>query len=356
MPGTKWGIQCNSRLLLYKNYILPKIVYGEELFDKGQITTLEKLQKFQNRALNVVSNTRKSLPIAARHQICQVAPLFIRRQANILNLYNRLSYNKENPANTIFTDTYNNTTHRRNRNKIKTTFVENVKQLRRDHNLQPYTVNSMPKPIEHWALNLIEVDTSLTELIDAQDISHNKMTIVYQHLRTHYPNHTHIYCDGSKNKQTGQTGIGIYDMNNNQQHKIKLNTHLNVDTIELAAASYSSKYINSALTTCNSVIISDSLHTCNKLKRYNNSEERIDLINVIHKFAHNIKINNGSLAILWVPAHINLIGHDIADRLAKEATRTQNTQTHDIGYSVSELNPIRAGGGQNLPSPRPFRE
>ena len=85
----------------------------------------------------------------------------------------------------------------------------------------------------------------------------------------------------------------------------------------------------------NSLILTDSLRTCRRLGEYNDSDPRLDLIQVIHRFAHNIKIYNGSLTIMWVPAHIGLTGHDIADNLAKEGTLSPNFQ--DIGYSAKEM-------------------
>ena len=106
----------------------------------------------------------------------------------------------------------------------------------------------------------------------------------------------------------------------------------------MAAASYSAKYANSQLLSCHSIIISDSLHTCRKLERYSDSDPRLDLIQAIHKFCHNIIINHGSLTILWVPAHIDLEGHDTADQLAKEGMNSD--QTHNIGHSLKELKPI----------------
>ena len=44
------------------------------------------------------------------------------------------------------------------------------------------------------------------------------------------------------------------------------------------------------------------------------------------------------MTILWVPAHINFYGHDIADMLAKEGT--ESPQIYNIKYSVQELKDI----------------
>ena len=335
--GASWGVKCNTRLLLYKNYILPKTVYGEEFFDKGSLTSLNKLQKFQNKTLTIISNTRKSLPIAARHYLCQLPTLEIRRKIKILHLHNRLQYNQENPTNTIFTDRYDNTTHYRNKNKIKPTFVESTRTLIQENSLTQFKVNSMPKPIEYWALKLIEVDTSIVKLINEYNnpTVNDKLDIVLNHLRLKYANHYHIYCDGAKNRDTGHTGIGIYDITNNITYNAKLNTHLHIDNVELAAASFSAKYINQNMPNSNSLILSDSLSACRRLSEYSDTDPRLDLVNVIHRFAHNSKIRNGSITILWIPAHINLTGHDIADRLAKEGTHSRNFK--DLGYSTKEL-------------------
>ena len=121
ISGSSWGIKCSTKKLLYNNYILPKVVYGEEFFAKASVTSLQKLQKFQNKTLSLITNTRKSLPVAARHLLCQIPPLDIRRNTNILHLHNRLQYNTENPANKIFNDNYLNTTNNTYKHKIKKT-------------------------------------------------------------------------------------------------------------------------------------------------------------------------------------------------------------------------------------------
>ena len=192
----------------------------------------------------------------------------------------------------------------------------------------------MSKQIEHWALNLINVDLSLI-VTCSQLNKQEKLQAVREHLRTNYANHMHIFTDGAKNIHTGHTGIGIFDIANNTQYKAKLNNHIDINSVELAAASYSSKYINTYLIDSHSLIISDSLHTCKKLKNYSDTEQRLDLIHAIHRFAHNIMINGGSLTILWVPSHIDLPGHDKADKLAKEGM--QSNIYHDINYSINEL-------------------
>ena len=342
ISGSTWGLHCSSRLLLYKNYILPKLVYGEEFFDKASITSLEKLQKFQNKALSVVSNTRKSLPIAARHYLCQLPPLAIRRKFKAIHLYNRLQYNKENPTNTIFTDAYQNTTHYRNKNKIKVTFTESIRKLLNDNNLQAFKVNSLPKPIEYWAIKGIKVDTTLSHLINHNTPKTEKLHHVIHHLRTKYANYTHVYCDGAKNRFSGQTGIGFYDISNDKEYKARLNPHLKIESVEVAAVSYSTKYVNDYLSSDNCLILSDSLNACKHLNEYCDTNHRLDIINSIHRLSHNIKIHHGTVTILWIPAHIDLAGHDRADQLAKEGMNCNNV--HNINYSIDELKIIIESG------------
>ena len=182
---------------------------------------------------------------------------------------------------------------------------------------------------------MINVDISLIEKVSN---TNNKLNIVLEHLRNHYSNHIHIYCDGAKNRHTGATGFGFYDITNNNQYKAKTNTHLDIDSVELAAVSYSTKFVNSNYTNRHSLIITDSLRTCRRLKTYSDNDSRLDLISAIHKFSHNVHINNGSLSILWIPSHIGLYGHDQADKLAKEGINCNNY--HDIYHDMKEIKRI----------------
>ena len=61
--GRKWGLRTKDKILLYKNFIRPKFLYACEIWDQGDKASLEKLDKIQNKALRIITNTPNSTSI-----------------------------------------------------------------------------------------------------------------------------------------------------------------------------------------------------------------------------------------------------------------------------------------------------
>ena len=75
--------------------------YGEEFFDKGGVSYLEKLDLIQNEALRLQTKI-KTVPLqASMEALTEIIPLKIRRKDTILNLYGRFKY-INNPPNEIY--------------------------------------------------------------------------------------------------------------------------------------------------------------------------------------------------------------------------------------------------------------
>ena len=80
MSEKNWGINSKQKMWIYKNYVLPKMTYGEELFDLAPKKYLNLLDKIQTQALRNISGLRKSTKKELLHIITKIDQLHIRRK------------------------------------------------------------------------------------------------------------------------------------------------------------------------------------------------------------------------------------------------------------------------------------
>lgn len=79
----KSPINTEIKSYIYKTYILPIILYASPIWSLTPNYNLEKIQKFQNKVLRTITNSRKRTPNFTIHQLTQIQP--IKTQIEIIN-------------------------------------------------------------------------------------------------------------------------------------------------------------------------------------------------------------------------------------------------------------------------------
>ena len=102
--GKTWGAKSSVKRLIYKNLILPKMTYGEEFYDQGYKTQLDKLQKIQNSALRMIVNVPQCTGNLAMSVLTKTAPLAVRRTERKAKLWARIMHNSGNIARETYKD------------------------------------------------------------------------------------------------------------------------------------------------------------------------------------------------------------------------------------------------------------
>ncbi|XP_055598555.1 uncharacterized protein LOC129748100 [Uranotaenia lowii] len=122
--------------------------------------------------------------------------------------------------------------------------------------------------------------------------------------------HSHrVYTDASKMGE--RCGIGIYLESTKRKIALTLNTETCIMTAELIAIYTATQEIKQSQMS-KSVIITDSLSSCTLLQNNLNLTNRSKIIDDILKACKELNIQ-----IQWIPSHIDILGNDIADELAK---------------------------------------
>ena len=86
VAGKTWGFNPKIKLLLLKNFIIPRMCYGEEIYHTGNKGKLYNLDLLQNAAMRLVAGLPKSTHIKNLERMTDMMPLHNRREMNLIKL------------------------------------------------------------------------------------------------------------------------------------------------------------------------------------------------------------------------------------------------------------------------------
>ena len=342
MCGKKWGLSARHRKLLYTNFILPKITYGEEIYNMAPDSYLKSLDYIQNQALRLISRNLKKTNIEVLHIINQIEPLRIRRAKKQVHLYTRFCQNPDNPASEIYTETRPLFSANLNRLGHKTDkFIDSTLKYNNICKIKKSSVATRPQPIPRWALKDIKIDINLKNHIDKKNTPRRLMKQVTEnYIENTYWDGRKVYTDASK--QNEKLGIGIFEEDTNKKQNFRLNDNLSITTGELVAVRKVLENEISKNTEHESplVICTDSLGACKALVsgKYTN-KARPDIIVDILNLNNNLKMKGLEIKIVWIPSHVDILGNEIADQQANEG-RSKEEIDIDVKLGYSEIKQV----------------
>ena len=101
LRGTDFGSDKNSLLLLYKSLIRPKLDYGAIVYSCASTSALKMLDNIQRKALAIALRALPSTPSVYLELEAEVEPLTLRREAQQVKYWARISSRPCNPENAI---------------------------------------------------------------------------------------------------------------------------------------------------------------------------------------------------------------------------------------------------------------
>ena len=211
----------------------------------------------------------------------------------------------------------------------------------------------------------IQIDTSLTKQINKQRDNEVYMKQVsLEHLSDKYPTHIKVYTDGSKiPDQTSdeKVGIGIYSSESQLNIRIskRISNNTAIATAELKAIHIALHKIKqlTEMELCpysaGVVICTDSLSAAQALK--STKASRPDIVQQIIRLSQHIKSSfNIDVTLLWIPSHVDIVGNEKADLLAKKALNSPEVNVI-IGLGKTELISL-IGKRQNIKTNREWQD
>ena len=186
-----------------------------------------------------------------------------------------------------------------------------------------------------WTLNKMKIDLTLKDKIKKKEMSTKEMKdITLKHIEEHYADHNHIYTDGSKEKE--RVGCGIYNEGLNKGSYARISNHCSILTAELQAIN---EAVNETLrdgTYSKSVILTDSQSAALLLETPEENNSRFDIAQQILISHEKLVKKNREITILWIPAHCDIPGNDMADTLANNG-RKQKKVSINTKLDPSEI-------------------
>jgi len=173
---------------------------------------------------------------------------------------------------------------------------------------------------------------------------------LFSEMIANYPNHLKIYCDGSVRE--GRTGFGVWSSEFVLIGRLQDGT--SVLTAEMMAIFTAISRIENS--SGDFIILTDSLSSVEMIGNL----ERKDSALAVKIRSALAKDPSQNIHIEWIPSHVQIIGNERADNLAKEATNLpqvtiMNYELADV-YKIVQLHTAKKWQRQWDSSTEAFRE
>jgi ribonuclease HI len=330
LSGMDWG--CSSKVLrtTYISTIRPILEYSSSIWSHCSESNIKKLEKLQSKASKIILGATSSSKNDDITKEAKLTPLSYRFKYNLCRLINKAKCS--------------NASHITRENILK---YENKTRLKRSSPMQLYTeiatkdlfANMLflqePK-MKSIKPNNLHIKTNLTNHVTKR-MSAQKLKYEGENTINQYKNKNlnEIYTDGSSDTTLQSGGIGIFSYNLNGTEtklalsggKIASNYTCELRAIKLALQ----MYITSTEKGKGIVIFSDSKASLDSINNGNKHHE----IEIIFHLINEMKQQNLNCYLQWIPAHVGILGNEIADQLAKEGRNKE--QKHILTYQDANI-------------------
>lgn len=336
VQANNFGMGTETLIMLYKSLLRSILDYGCQVFNSASNSLKLKLDKIQYKGLRIALGALTSTPVENLLVEAGEKPLQIRRDEFSLKYYARCSQNQKNPAKETLEDCVE---YRAKSQKWKNDTIPFGYRVRKELTLNKLDkiqiVKHNPPTLPPWIIKTANTSCELKNKIDKGDDPNIIKTITLEHIDSKYKNFEKIYTDGSKDPITGKTACAFTVPKAKYVFHERCTDNISVYTTEMIAIFKALKWIvDSDYPYQKVVILTDSLSAIQSID--NNQSSRPDILEAIQMLAFKIRNKQIELIIEWIPAHVGILGNELADKLAKAALKQENININ-IAYSTSEF-------------------
>uniref|UniRef100_A0A3B5QKI5 Reverse transcriptase domain-containing protein n=1 Tax=Xiphophorus maculatus TaxID=8083 RepID=A0A3B5QKI5_XIPMA len=329
LRGKEWGAGRKTLKILYIGLIRSVIDYGCVVYNSASSTLLKEIDKIQYQALRICCGAMKTTPVSALQVEMGEMPLELRRKQLGVGFWaNVKGHKKSYPINNILQPCQESVKNV-NVNSFGWIVNKEIKEIGLDQCLISPVVDFSCNP--PWIQKEMKVDLTLLE--------EGRQTVegeVERYVRREYGEYLQIYTDASK-MVNDRVGIAFIIPDLNIMENKRLTDSLNVYTGELLAISMALKW-SEELSDKKVLICSDSSSALISIMEQE-SEARQDILIDINKSIHKMGINRSTVKFIWIPAHIGIVGNELADTFAKSASKRSEIELK-VKYSKNEIKSI----------------
>ncbi|KAE9525443.1 hypothetical protein AGLY_014243 [Aphis glycines] len=310
----EWGAEGTILLNVYRSLVRSKLDYGSICYGNSESKLLNIVDTIHNAGLRCSIGAFKSSPIVSLLSLTGEPPLQYRRTILSLNYIARILSSPEN-----------STIHFLNKKRFSNIYEHNPK-LRRPLGLR-LLKDMMDINIEYneicqressliptWQQPNYLVDTSLKEHLKKETPNTIYNNLFNELIHTSNTS-TQIYTDASKTEMG--IGLAVVHLNTTKQYKLnKLSSIYSAEYLALLKGVQLALDINSTKID----ICSDSLSALTNLQSKTLSEPlALSISNLLSK-------SNKEIRFIWTPGHCNIKGNEKADKAARNAVNSPDSE------------------------------
>ncbi|XP_013884271.1 uncharacterized protein LOC106532689 [Austrofundulus limnaeus] len=335
LVGREWGAERKALKTIYTGLIRSVLDYGSLAFGSASETLLKKLDIIQYQALRLCTGAIRTTPISALLVEMGEIPLYLRRLQLRLSYWSYLKGHYENhPCQEILKPSWEKG--KKNLKSLGWEIENDVKNFQLSSIKMSETV---PLSLVHPSLfNEIIVDLSLLKKREKGNFSESSS--VQSYIENKYFDYVQVYTDASKSL-SNNNGVSFIVPEFNIKKCKRISDDLSVFTGEMMGIILALSWIEE-VRPLRSLICSDSSSSLYSIKN-NQSNSRPDLLLEIQLILYRIQAMGLIVIFTWVPSHIGVIGNELADRYAKQASKNSYIEIL-IPFSKEEIKSYKTKG------------
>jgi ribonuclease HI len=336
LANSQSGLTASSTRQLYISTVLPVLDYGSEVWWLGQKSLISKMRIVQNGALRSVLGAFRTTPIAALEAEASIVPTITRLNYNSRRYALRiLSLPSDHPIRERCPDSFPpgyptirteddisgaswDTEDPRSvfESRLDRTLNSVAKWISPKHEIEQYSIKDNPP----WETPTVRTHISLANKDEATD-EHQQ----FLHTIAQRPKQLIAYGDGSMTDSA--VGAGVVVIQNQQPdlettHPMGMQAEVydaELQGLLIAAQQTTRLAFESNRTPTDIWIFCDNQSAIRRLQSFKPGPgQRISL--EINSLTTALQAIRTQLHVHWVPGHTDIVGNEVADRLAKIAT------------------------------------
>lgn len=319
------GSNSADLLRIYRSLVRSKLDYASQVYGTATCSNLKKLDPVHHQAIRLCLGAYRSSPVESLYAESGELPLEFRRQMLQLQYYARTKQFKPSDIQTRLDDDMYDSLYKSKPGK-QPSLGQIVRKLLEELAIKIPTVGLLKESnYGPWQFTKPDVCLQLTEMCKANT---SPEQYKQQFCAHRHSSDLEIFTDGSKTSEGVGAGIVIMEGSIPQKIGRRLEHMASVFTAEIVAIKcalvmmlpYQNKH---------TVIYSDSKSCLEAIQ----GNSRRGLVVEIRELLQDLLARNIRVTLCWIPSHVGIVGNELVDKVAKDATQKMNISTQTIPVS-----------------------
>jgi ribonuclease HI len=300
LNNKRFGPTTAKLLNIYKILIRSKLDYGSSVYNSAADRLLRALEPVQNAGLRLALRAFPTSPVSSLQSLTGIPPLAYRRK--LLAANHSIHSLSKLPNSPLIS-------------RSQEVLLQTIESLHVHPRIRLCNIlQHIPPPIPPWETNPVRILWNFTRS-EFKPATNETILQEITAILNQFANHTCCFTDGSKSPDRASGAYLIDTM----VTVFELPADTNINTIEMAAiyqcllhlpTEKYSKYI----------LFSDSQTALRQLQANQHTKQDAITTQVLATIHHLMQTNE--ILFVWIPSHVGITGHDIADRASKSAATT----------------------------------